>query len=138
MTVDTVMARLANVGIRLAANGGTLRVEAPAGVWTPALRAEVVDHKAEILPLVAMRDRMLLLAQSIGVPEEIVVELPAPELQATIEQWPLWDDDALRARVLTFYLRALAGLERRAGYQGDSWRRGLTASELARIRKAKA
>lgn len=110
MTVETFLDEVSRAGIKLTANGDRLHFVAPESVSTH-WRARLIEHKAEILPLVAMRDRLLALAQTIGVPDEIVTSLPASELQACIDQLPLWDGDELRARVLVFYLRAIAGIE---------------------------
>lgn len=58
-----------------------------------------------------VRDRLLTLAQGIGVPDAIVTNLPACELQATHDQLPLWPDADLQRKVLLFYLKSLAGME---------------------------
>ena len=110
MTVETFLDEVSRAGIKLTANGDRLHFVAPQSVSTH-WRARLIEHKAEILPLVAMRDRLLTLARTIGVPDEIVTSLPASELRACIDQLPLWDGDDLRARVLVFYLRGVAGLE---------------------------
>lgn len=59
----------------------------------------------------AMRARLLALAREVGIPDRIVLELPARELEATRDQLPLWPDADLQRRVLVFYLRGLAGIE---------------------------
>jgi len=113
MTGETFLDEVSRAGIKLTANGDRLHFVAPESVSTH-WRARLIEHKGEILPLVAMRDRLRTLARTIGVPDEIVTSLPASELRACIDQLPLWDGDELRRRVLVFYLRGLAGLERSA------------------------
>ncbi|HJP99542.1 MAG TPA: hypothetical protein VJ862_13350 [Rhodanobacteraceae bacterium] len=110
MTAETFLDEMARARIKLTADGDRLRFVAPESMnahW----RARLIEHKAEILPLVAMRDRLLALARTVDVPDEIVTSLPASELRACIDQLPLWDGDELRTRVPVFYLRGLAGLE---------------------------
>lgn len=111
MTAAALLTEVTAAGIRLTINGDRLHVEAPAGHLTPDLRARIVMHKRGIMELLAMRDGLLRLAREVGVPDRIVIELPAAELRACIEQLPMWTDAKLQHQVLTFYLRSLAGLE---------------------------
>lgn len=138
MTAADLLTAITKAGIRLATNGDRLHVTPPSTGCPDDLRARIIEHKPDLIELVRMRDRLLTLARSIGVPDEIVAGLPASALQATIGQLPLWPDADLQRKVLVFYLRALAGLEPRATWQGDAWRDGMTTDELARIRRAKA
>lgn len=117
MIAEDLLDTLRATGIRLTVNGDRLHVEAPAASYTPDLRARLIECKGAVLELIAMRDRLLRLARTVGVPAALVEALPASELRACIDQLPLWanqrDDrgDPLQIRVLMFYLRALAGLE---------------------------
>lgn len=111
MSAAALASELQASGVKLTVRGKRLHVEAPTGTLTPEVRALLVEHKAALMPLLVMRDRLRDLARSVGVPDRIVVELPASELQACIDQLPFWDGDELRTRVLVFYLRSLAGIE---------------------------
>lgn len=117
MTAETLIDTLHEAGIRLAVNGDRLHVEAPPGRYNADLRARLIEHKPDVLKLVAMRNRLLGIARTIGVPADIVNGLPASELRACIDQLPLWagqfdeQGQPLQARVLVFYLRALTGME---------------------------
>lgn len=117
MTAETLIDTLREAGIRLTANGDRLHVEAPPGTVTPELRGRLIEHKADVMGLVAMRDRLHAIAKDVGVPDRIVDSLPASELRACIDQLPLWEGqhdergEPLQARVLVFYLRALADME---------------------------
>ena len=53
MSVDALLARLAAAGVRLEAADGRLRYDAPPGVLTPALLAELRDRKAALLARLA-------------------------------------------------------------------------------------
>lgn len=118
MTAEALIDTLHAAGIHLAVNGARLHVEAPTGRYNADLRARLIEHKTDVLKLIAMRDRLLGIARTIGVPAAIVEHLPASELRACIDQLPLWEGqhneqgEPLQARVLVFYLRALAGMER--------------------------
>lgn len=106
-----LLTELTRAGIRLSADGDKLRVEAPAGTDTQALRDRLKAHKAELLPLVRTRDRLLTIARELGLPDALVLELPASELEATAEQATWYADAEVRHRLLVFYLRSLAGVE---------------------------
>jgi hypothetical protein len=101
-------------GIRLQVRGDRLHVEAPAGSLTPELRQAIADHKAALLALHAIRTRLRIVGASMGIPREVVDELPLEELQATADQVALAADhldgngDPLAQSLLTFYLRCLA------------------------------
>ena len=61
MTAATLIGRLHAAGVQLTANGDKLHISAPAGVLTPELRAELVEHKAALMaaltgPRVAITD----------------------------------------------------------------------------------
>lgn len=111
MTAAALLDELNRAGIRLAANGDRLHVEALPGTYTADLRARIVAHKQGIMELLAMRDRLLVIAHAAGVPDKAVTGLPAHELQATIDQLPLWPDADLQRKVMVFYLRSLSGRE---------------------------
>src|SRR5262249_15402134 len=49
MTVTELLAELARRGVHVSSDGDDLTVRAPKGALTPSLRAELADHKAEIL-----------------------------------------------------------------------------------------
>src|SRR6266849_4868965 len=51
MTTDEFMSYLRSVDVKLNVTGGRLRYSAPPGTLTPALRAELLERKAEILYL---------------------------------------------------------------------------------------
>jgi len=129
MSAEALVDTLHAAGIQLAVNGDRLHVEAPAGQYTTDLRARLIEHKADVVKLIAMRDRLLGTAQTVGVPAAIVDFLPASELRACIAQLPLWEGqrdelgEPLQARVLVFYLRALAGMEPAVGGSPAALRR---------------
>lgn len=51
MTAATLLDRLRCLGASVSLVGDKLRVEAPAGVLTPDLRRELIEHKAELVRL---------------------------------------------------------------------------------------
>jgi hypothetical protein len=51
MTAQELLTELQSLGAVLAANGGRLSIDAPKGVITPAIRAELARCKAELLAL---------------------------------------------------------------------------------------
>lgn len=103
-----------SAGIRLQVRGDRLHVEAPAGSLNQELRQALADHKAALLALHAIRARLRIVGASMGIPREVVDELPLEELQATADQVALAADhldgngDPLAQSLLTFYLRCLA------------------------------
>ena len=123
MTAETLIDTLQASGVRLAVNGDRLHIEAPPGRYNTDLRVRLLEHKVEVVELITMRDRLLAIARTIGVPAAVVDCLPASELRACIDQLPLWEGqydeqgESLQDRVLVFYLRALAGME--AGANGS-------------------
>lgn len=54
MNVIELLAELRGRGVRLQANGDKLHVSAPNGVVTPQLRASLVEHKTELLAILAV------------------------------------------------------------------------------------
>jgi hypothetical protein len=100
-TAETLIRDLSARGVRLSRNGDKLRVEAPAGVLTPTLRAMLLEAKPAILhgrPDARARERLLGLAAVEGIDPVLVHALTAGDLASCIEH----TDDVLRA-----YLRAL-------------------------------
>jgi len=103
-----------DAGIRLQARGDSLHVVAPAGTVTPELRPRLTEHKADLLALHAIRDRLLALAGRLGIPRAVVDALPVEELEATAQQAALCEGymdghgDPLGQSLLVFYLKALA------------------------------
>lgn len=98
---ETLIRDLSACGVRLSRNGDKLRVEAPAGVLTPSLRAMLLEAKPSILdglPDAQARERLLTLAQVEGIDSALVQAMSAGELAGCVDQ----TDDFLRA-----YLRAL-------------------------------
>lgn len=59
----------------------------------------------------AIRDRLLTVARELGLPDKIVLDLPASELAATAEQVTWYADAEVRHKLLIFYLRSLAASE---------------------------
>ena len=55
MTAAQLTETLSASGIRLSATDGKLRVDAPAGVMTAEIKAELTMHKPELLALLAQR-----------------------------------------------------------------------------------
>lgn len=51
MTAEAILDRLRSLGARVSLAGDKLHVEAPAGVLTPDLRQELIEHKAELVRL---------------------------------------------------------------------------------------
>lgn len=114
MTAATLIRELADTGVRVSATGDKLHVEAKPGTVTPELRDRLKAHKAELLPLVRTRDHLLTVARELGVPDALVQELPASELQATAAQYADFTaekGEKLGQKLLVFYLRSLAGIE---------------------------
>lgn len=140
MTAEALIDTLRDAGVRLTTIGHKLRVEAPQGAYTPDQRAQLVEHKAEVMGLLAMRDRLRGVAETVGVPAMIVDGLPASELRACIDQLPLWDGqydqqgEPLQTRVLVFYLRALADLEPAVAGSPVDQRRRRAAGEAGKPR----
>lgn len=56
MTAGELLRQLDGLGVHLSANGDRLVCDAPAGVLTPALQAQLRAHKADILSLFAQAD----------------------------------------------------------------------------------
>ncbi len=57
MSAHEIIERVQQVGIRLAARDGKLVIDAPRGAITADLRAMLVEHKDELLRLLAANDR---------------------------------------------------------------------------------
>lgn len=114
MTAVTLIRELADTGVRLSATGDRLHVEAKPGTVTPELRDRLKTHKAELLPLIRTRDHLLSIARTLGLPDVLVLDLPAGELQATAAQYADFtaeNGEELGHKLLVFYLRSLTGIE---------------------------
>lgn len=114
MSAADTIRELAAIGIRLSVAGDRLHVEARHGAVTDELRQRLVENKPELLAalrLEATRIRLLTIARSIGLPDQLVLELPIEEVEAAAEQTGLVGDDEAGRCLLTFYLRSLAGIE---------------------------
>lgn len=115
MSALALIRQCRDAGIRLQARGDRLHVEASPGAVTPELRRRLVDHKAELLALHAIRGRLLDIARTLGIPRAVVDALPVEELEATAEQAASCEGymdghgDPLAQSLLVFYLKELAG-----------------------------
>jgi hypothetical protein len=80
MSATGLLSKVQSQGIRLSAIDGKLVVDAPVGVITPSLRAELVKHKAD------------LLRQLTSAPAQMT---PTPTLEEKLRGWaaPLSLDD---------------------------------------------
>lgn len=58
-----------------------------------------------------MQEELLIVAGALGLPDALVYELPESELRACCEQSTWYADAEIAHRLLTFYLRSLAGVE---------------------------
>ena len=110
MSASDLLRELVDGGIRISSRGDKLHLE-PAVAVTPELRQRLTEHKAELLPLVRIRDRLLHIARELGLPDALVLDLPPGELLATAEQSTWYADAEVRHKLLVFYLRGLAGVE---------------------------
>lgn len=114
MSAVALIRQCRDAGIRLQARGDRLHVVAPAGTVTPELRQRLTEHKADLLALHAIRNRLLTLAGTLGIPRAVVDALPVEELEATAEQTALCEGhtdgngDPLARTLLVFYLHSLA------------------------------
>lgn len=114
MTAATLIRELADTGVRLSATGDRLHVEAKLGTVTLELRDRLKTHKAELLPLIRTRDRLLTVARTLGLPDHVVLDLSASELAETAKQhadFATEKGEELGQKLLVFYLRSLAGIE---------------------------
>lgn len=62
----------------------------------------------------AIRERLLSIARTLGLPDSLVLDLPAGEFQATAAQYADFtaeNGEELGQKLLVFYLRSLAGIE---------------------------
>ncbi|MFP5270440.1 non-ribosomal peptide synthetase [Coleofasciculus sp.] len=85
MDLHSLLTHLSNQGVKLAANGNSLDVDAPKGVITPNLRQALAEHKAEIL--------LLLHQNTKDAPGQNVPWLPkiVPAPDQRYEPFPLTD-----------------------------------------------
>jgi amino acid adenylation domain-containing protein len=80
MNLHLLLNTLSNQGVKLAANGDSLAVDAPKGVLTSELRDSLIEHKAEILEL---------LRQNSLIPTALPTIVPEPNKR--YEPFPLTD-----------------------------------------------
>lgn len=57
MNASEILVRVRATGARLAAKEGKLLVNAPRGAITPILKAALIEHKEELLQMLAANDR---------------------------------------------------------------------------------
>lgn len=111
MTCADLLGELSTTGFRLATNGDRLHVTPPPTGCPDELRVRIVAHKPDLIRLVRFRDRLLILARDVGVPDCVVTGIEAGELQTWNDAMPKWPDEVLQREVLVIYLRTLAGIE---------------------------
>ncbi len=88
MTPTELLAACEVVGIHLEVRGDQLHVEAPAGVVTPELREALVQHKADLLPLLAPVTEFVTLKGGLTVPVpalKLVLDLEARGLRMSVD-----------------------------------------------------
>lgn len=123
---ENLIRDLAQKGIRLAANGDRLHVEAKPGTVTPEVRRLLTERKADLLaalkgdPIADLRASLLNLADTMAIDPALVRALPESEISATGEQVAACDPGD-RRNVMAAYLRALAetDLRRRGKVPAD-------------------
>ncbi|MBR8836536.1 MAG: amino acid adenylation domain-containing protein [Stigonema ocellatum SAG 48.90 = DSM 106950] len=82
MNIHSLLNNLANIGVKLSANGDSLLIDAPKGTITPELRDLLAEHKADLM--------LLLHQNSISTSNTALpVIVPTPELR--YEPFPLTD-----------------------------------------------
>ncbi|MEQ9672605.1 MAG: amino acid adenylation domain-containing protein [Coleofasciculus sp. G2-EDA-02] len=86
MDLHSLLTHLSNQGVKLAANGNSLDVDAPKGVITPNLRSSLAEHKAEILLLLHQNTKD---APCRDAPWRVSTIVPAPDQR--YEPFPLTD-----------------------------------------------
>lgn len=90
MTVSELLPRLRHLGVRFWLENDQLRYRAPAGVMTPDLRAELIEHKAEMITF--LREA----AQAVRTtPDPIVPVARERRLPLSFAQQRLWFIDQL-------------------------------------------
>lgn len=114
MSASDVIRRCREVGVRIRPNGDRLHVEAPAGAVTPELREALARSKPEILALHAIRARLHTISAGLGIPREVVDQMPLEELESAAAQAKAChgckdgNGQDLAGSLLVFYLRQLA------------------------------
>lgn len=91
-TAPDLLAELTAAGIRIDAHGDRLHVDAPPGTMTPELRQRLLAHKADLLAVIEVRDRLLAMAAAEGLPRELV-----DVRTCVLDEYIGEDDDILRA-----------------------------------------
>ena len=69
-------------GVALHAEGDRLRVEAKPGTLTADLRAKLIAGKPALIALLLARARLLALAETEGLPADLVIDMAADDLAA--------------------------------------------------------
>ena len=80
MNFHSLLNTLSHRGVKLAANGDSLAVDAPKGVLTPELRDSLIEHKAKILELLPQNSF-----------NQTALPTIVPELDQRYEPFPLTD-----------------------------------------------
>jgi len=84
MDLHLLLTTLSNHGVKLAANGDALEIDAPKGVITPELRRSLAEYKAEIIQLLRQNhqfDRSTALPTLIPLPESRYEAFPLTDMQ---------------------------------------------------------
>jgi pyochelin synthetase len=82
MNIHLLFHNLAQKGVKLAANGNSLDVDAPKGILTTELRDSIIEHKAEILELLRQNNlNSTILPTIIPEPDKIYEPFPLTDMQ---------------------------------------------------------
>src|SRR5262249_56955573 len=107
MTIVELLSALRSNEIQLWVEGETLRYSAPSGALTPALRAELVHHKADLLAVLRQAKE-----NADGKPPPLVPVSQVGDLPLSFAQQRLWFLAELQTGAATAYnISAALGLE---------------------------
>lgn len=81
MNLHLLLNALSNQGVKLAANGDALAVDAPKGVLSSNLRDSLIEHKAEILELLRQNNLNLTLPTIVSEPNNRYEPFPLTDMQ---------------------------------------------------------